>query len=98
MAYLEARILCADVYKRQVPFIGQENPDLSGFIGMLLVMAGVYVAGVACAYTYNRLMINIATGTLYKIREDLFTSMQRLPIKYFDTHVHGELMLSLIHI
>lgn len=48
--------------------------------------------GVGCGYLYKRLMVNIATGSMRKIRTDLFTHMQSLPIKYFDTHTHGELM------
>jgi ATP-binding cassette subfamily B multidrug efflux pump len=75
-----------------VPFIGHENPDFSGFIGMLTLMGGIYLAGALSSYIYGRLMVNIATGTLYKIRTDLFTPMERLPIRYFDTHTHGELM------
>jgi len=75
-----------------VPFIGQEQVDLSGFIRILLVMAGVYLAGVIASYGYNRLMLNIATRSLKKIRTDLFSAMQQLPIRFFDTHTHGELM------
>ncbi len=75
-----------------IPLVGQKNPDLSGFISMLSVMAGIYLFGVFCAYLYNRLMLNVSTGTLRKIRIDLFTHMQELPVKYFDTHTHGELM------
>ena len=75
-----------------VPFIGQENPNLSAFVSMLCLMAVVYLIGVGCGYLYKRLMVNIATGFMRKIRTDLFTHMQSLPIKYFDTHTHGELM------
>ena len=75
-----------------VPFIGQENPILSAFVSMLCLMAVVYLIGVGCGYLYKRLMVNIATGSMRKIRTDLFTHMQSLPIKYFDTHTHGELM------
>lgn len=75
-----------------IPFIGQENPDLSKFIGMLGLMILIYVIGVLSTYGYNRLMIKVSTGTLYKIRTDMFSHMQKLPIKYFDTHTHGELM------
>ncbi len=75
-----------------IPFIGQQNPDLSGFLGMIAVMAAVYVVGAFSSYLYNRLMLNISTGTLYKIRTDLFEKMQKLPIRYFDTHTHGDLM------
>lgn len=75
-----------------IPLIGQKSPDLSGFISMLSVMAAIYLFGVFCAYLYSRLMLNVSTGTLRKIRIDLFTHMQDLPVKYFDTHTHGELM------
>ncbi len=75
-----------------VPFIGQENVDLSGFIGMLCVMGGIYLCGVIASYGYNRIMLNIATKTLKTVRTDLFSAMQKLPIKFFDTHTHGELM------
>ncbi len=75
-----------------VPFIGKENPDLSGLAAMLSLMGAIYVAGAISTYVYSRLMINIATGTLYQIRNDLFTHMERLPISHFDTHSHGELM------
>lgn len=75
-----------------LPFIGQQNPDLGGFIAMLATMAAIYLAGAGCTYLYNRLMLNISTGTLYNLRTDLFNHLQTLPIRYFDQHTHGELM------
>lgn len=75
-----------------VPAIGDTDPDLSGFIAMLVILGVIYLIGVISSYLYNRLMINIATGTLYKIRKDLFNHMQKLPIRFFDAHTHGELM------
>ncbi|MHB1315615.1 MAG: ABC transporter ATP-binding protein [Christensenellales bacterium] len=75
-----------------VPLIGKQNPDLSGFIRLLTVMGAIYVLGIASAYMYGRLMIHVSTNTLKKIRIDLFTHMQSLPIRYFDKHTHGELM------
>ncbi len=75
-----------------VPFIGGTQVDLSGFAGMLLVLMAIYGAGALCSYAYSRIMINISTGTLNRIRKDLFDHMQDLPIRYFDTHTHGELM------
>ncbi len=75
-----------------VPFIGQKDVDLSGFIAMLCLMGGIYLAGVLSSYAYNRVMLAISTKMLKKIRTDLFSAMQRLPIKFFDTHTHGELM------
>ena len=75
-----------------LPWIGHENPDLSGLAGILCVMAAIYLTGTLCSWLYSRLMINIATGTLYRIRTDLFSRMERLSVGYFDKHVHGELM------
>lgn len=75
-----------------VPYIGSENPDLTGFIGMLTIMGGIYLIGALSTYAYSRLMINVATNALFKVRNDLFTHMERLPISHFDTHTHGELM------
>ncbi len=75
-----------------VPFIGSQNPDFSGFISMLLLMAGIYLIGITANYLSSRLIVNISTGTLRKVRIDMFTHMQTLPIKYFDSHTHGEIM------
>lgn len=75
-----------------VPFIGQQNPDLSGLIRGVSIMMAVYLVGAMASYTYSRIMLKVSTGTLFKIRNELFTHLQKLPIKYFDTHVHGELM------
>ena len=66
--------------------------DFPGLARMLCVMAAVYVAGAACSYGYARIMVHVSQNTVAKIREDLFEKMQRLPLKYFDTHTHGELM------
>ena len=75
-----------------VPFIGQQNPDLSGFIRLLTVMGTVYIFGIVASYIYGRIMIHISATTLKRIRVDLFTHMQSLPVSYFDKHTHGELM------
>ena len=75
-----------------VPLIGKENPDLAGFKQLVLLMASIAGIGVLCTYLFNRLMLNVVTGTLRQIRIDMFTHMQKLSIKYFDTHTHGELM------
>ena len=74
------------------PFIGKENPDLSKFIGMLFLMSFIYIIGAASSWLFNRVMISVATKTLYKIRVDMFSKMESLPIKFFDTHTHGEIM------
>lgn len=75
-----------------VPLIWQENPDLSGFIGTLVIMGAIYLAGVLTSFARNKLMVSISNDTLLRIRVDLFTHMESLPIKYFDTHSHGDLM------
>ncbi|HWR22630.1 MAG TPA: ABC transporter ATP-binding protein [Feifaniaceae bacterium] len=75
-----------------LPLVGQKNPDLSPLAMMLVRMGAVYLVGVAASYLYNRLMVNISVGTLNSIRNDLFAHMQKLPLRYFDAHTHGELM------
>ena len=75
-----------------IPWIGNENPDFTGLIGQLAVMAVVYTAGILGTFMYNRLMINVSTGTLLKLRLEMFTKMQTLPISYFDGRTHGEIM------
>lgn len=66
--------------------------DFSGLARMLCVMAGVYLVGAACSFGYARIMVHVSQNTVAKIREDLFAWMQKLPLQYFDTHTHGELM------
>lgn len=75
-----------------VPWIGNANPDFTGLIGQLTVMAVVYTIGILGTFMYNRLMINVSTGTLLKLRLEMFTKMQTLPISYFDGRTHGEIM------
>lgn len=75
-----------------LPLIGRENPDfgpLAGAIGRVAVFYGI---GVIASFTQSRLMINVAQGTLRSIRDDMFEKMETLPIKYFDTHAHGDIM------
>ena len=77
-----------------VPLIGKklQPNDLAPFAKTILIIGAIYLFGALCSYVYSRLMINISNGTLNSIRKDLFNKMQDLPIKYFDTHTHGELM------
>lgn len=58
----------------------------------LLVMAGIYLAGVVCSYLQQRMMVGVSQNVLVKIREDLFRKVQKLPLEYHDTHTHGDLM------
>ena len=75
-----------------VPFIGQENPNLTKFVSLLCVMIVIYVIGAVASYANSRIMIHISTKTLFKIRAELFSHLEKLPLRYFDTHTHGELM------
>ena len=64
----------------------------NGFINTLLLIGIIYFTGVMASYIYSRILISISAKALYNIRCDLFSKMEKLPIKYFDTHTHGELM------
>ena len=64
----------------------------SDFYFSILLMAGVYAIGVISTYTYQRMMVSVSTGTLKRFRDDMFVKLQSLPIRYFDTRTHGELM------
>lgn len=79
-----------DVYIK--PMIGMESPDFGPLAHALLSLALVYLIGLLCSYGYNRLMAVISQGTLKKIRIQLFSKMESLPIKYFDTTPHGDIM------
>ena len=74
------------------PLLGSQNPDYTALFNVIMMMAVVYLVGVIATYIYNRLMINISQGTLNKIRKELFNHMQKLPIRYFDSRPHGEIM------
>ena len=74
------------------PLIGQAAPDFAPLFGALTIMACIYLAGMLASYLQTRLMIPVAQGTLKTIRDDMFAHMQTLPIKYFDTHTHGNVM------
>lgn len=76
-----------------VPYIGSDSPDLKGFASMLSLMALVYATGVVSAYTYRKLISIVSTGMLHSLRKDLFKKMQKLPVKFFDSHTHGEMMV-----
>ena len=67
-------------------------PDYSGLIKALAVMAVIYLVGALSTYLYNRQMVTAAQGTLKTIRDEMFEKMQKLPIRYFDSHTHGDIM------
>ncbi len=75
-----------------VPMLTVEEPDFGPLAQAIMRVAGFYLIGVAASYLYNRIMINVTQGTLRNVRNDLFSHMETLPIKYFDTHSHGDIM------
>lgn len=74
------------------PMIGQTNPDYGPLTGAILRVAGFYGLGVLAALVQAKLMVYVTQGTLRDLRDDLFDHMETLPVKYFDTHAHGDIM------
>ena len=74
------------------PLLLESNPNFSGLLYALLQMAVIYVIGAFSTLFYNRTMAVVSQGTLKKIRDEMFEHMQTLPIKFFDTHTHGDIM------
>lgn len=74
------------------PMLNIENPDFIPLIKALLTMCCIYIIGIISTYVYNRIMVVVGQGTLRNIRNELFAKMQKLPIRYFDTHLNGDIM------
>ncbi|MBS6678553.1 MAG: ABC transporter ATP-binding protein [Clostridiales bacterium] len=74
------------------PMLANGSDDFSGLAADLLQLACVMAVGVITAFSYNRIMVNVSQGTMRHLRDDLFRKMEALPIKYFDTHAHGDIM------
>lgn len=74
------------------PMIGQPNPDYGPLLGAMARVACFYGVGIIAAFTQQVIMVHVNQGTLKRLREDLFDHMESLPIKYFDTHSHGDIM------
>ncbi len=74
------------------PMLASGSKDFSGLASDLVCLACIMGIGVIAAYTYNRIMVNVSQGTMLHLRDDLFRKMESLPIKYFDTHAHGDIM------
>ena len=74
------------------PLLSSASPVFDGLLRALLSMAIIYVCGIFASFLYNRLMVSISQGVLRSIREEMFSKMQSFPIKYFDTHAHGDIM------
>ena len=75
-----------------LPLLKAGSTDFSGLAAAILRVAVIYCAGIAAVFVQNRLMARITQGTLKDLRDEMFTHMQTLPIKYFDTHAHGDIM------
>lgn len=75
-----------------VPLTKVDNPEYDSLAKTLFVLGLILTFGAACSYAYNRIMINVSQGTMLRLRRDMFGHMQSLPIRYFDTHSHGEIM------
>ena len=89
MSTLFTRTLIDDYIQ---PLKGVDNPNFSPLAVALLKLGAVLVVGVACSYAYNRIMINVSQGTMLRLRKSMFGHMQKLPVSYFDTHSHGDIM------
>ena len=75
-----------------VPMLNSGSRDFSGLAADIVQLACLMGAGVVAAFAYNRIMVNISQGTMRRLRNDLFRNMESLPIQYFDTHAHGDIM------
>ena len=74
------------------PMLQQQNPDFGPLLGALGRIACIYLVGILAAWANARIMVNVTQGTMRNIRTELFTHMESLPIRYFDTHPHGDIM------
>ena len=74
------------------PLLSIENPVYTGLLKAIGFMAIIYVIGIVSTYLYNRIMAVISQGVLKDIRDEMFSKMEKLPIRYFDTHAHGDIM------
>ena len=74
------------------PFLLSDNPNFTPLAHAIARVAAFYALGVLATFGYNRLMVNVTQGTLRNLRNDLFSPMEKLPVKYFDTHAHGDIM------
>ena len=74
------------------PMLKNGSHDFSGLAGQLIRLVIIMGIGVIAAFSYNRIMVNVSQGTMRHLRDDLFSKMESLPIKYFDTHAHGDIM------
>lgn len=74
------------------PMLGQAAPDFSPLFAALAGLALLYLVSLFTSYGYNRIMVTVSQGTMKRLREELFRKMESLPVRYFDTHAHGDIM------
>ncbi|MFR0558799.1 ABC transporter ATP-binding protein [Pseudoscardovia radai] len=75
-----------------LPLIGAPDPNWAPLLRALTLMAALYLSGIVCTYVYSRLLVTVEQGTLKTIRDDMFGHMQKLPLRYFDSTPHGDIM------
>ena len=75
-----------------LPMVSSQSPDFGPLAGALVRLGVLFAIGIVCNYAYNRIMVNVTQGTMKQLRDELFKHMETLPIKYFDTHAHGDIM------
>lgn len=74
------------------PMLKTTNPDFTNLLHAIVRVGCIYLIGISCTYLQSRIMVNVTQGTLRSLRDDMFAHMSKLPIKYFDTHAHGDIM------
>lgn len=74
------------------PLLRQITPDYSGLLHEIIRVGIFYAIGILASYSYNKIMVYITQGTLDRLRNEMFDHMETLPIRYFDTHAHGDIM------
>lgn len=93
LANVQGTMFMKDLIDKYItPFLLTEHPNFAPLAHAIAKVAVFYGIGVISTYAYNRIMINVTQGTLKNLRNELFEHMERLPIRYFDTHAHGDIM------
>ena len=75
-----------------LPMVGETNPDWAPLLRAISLMGCLYLAGIVASWAWQWLIVTVEQGTLKKIRDDMFAHQQKLPIRYFDSHEHGDIM------
>ena len=74
------------------PLIGAGTPDYTGLLHELIRVGSFYLIGILATFVYNKIMVYVTQGTLARLRREMLDHMEKLPIRYFDTHAHGDIM------